>query len=430
MTWQGIVVSIGGTPEPIITALRERRPAHALFVVSAASAGEVEDKILPQLAGFAPQYQIAMVSDPQVLGTCYQEIRLRIARWLDEVRWDEVGLGEARLDPARVYVDITGGTKVMSAALALAAVEHFSDFSYIGGAVREPVTGRVVAGAEQVIRSANPWDTYAVRDLERANGLLRDGQPDTASVVLKEAAQKSGAARQIRLTAFADLAAALGCSDRFDFVQAVAYFETQRTELERALDSAAFQKLAVLYGHWLKLRNQVNRANQKNKTPGRETLLELFANAERRARQGRYDDAVGRLYRAVELRGQQLTRDAFGWELGRPALDDFPPDRREQMLARLGEPNRDRGRRYELGANRLYQSLEFSDDVEIRRQSDSYDAIARQLRNRNDSLLAHGVRPVTKEDYAALRRDALRVCAIADAEAELPRWPALTLRLP
>lgn len=427
MTWQGIVVSIGGTPEPIITALRERRPAHALFVVSAASAGEVEDKILPQLAGFAPQYQIAMVSDPQVLGTCYQEIRVRIARWLDEVRLDE-----GRLDPAWVYVDITGGTKVMSAALALAAVEHFSDFSYIGGAVRAPVTGRVVAGAEQVIRSANPWDTYAVRDLERANGLLRDGQPDTASVVLKDAAQKSGAARQTRLTAFADLAAALGCSDRFDFVQAVANFETQRTELERALDFAAFQKLAVLYGHWLKLRNQVNRANQKNKTPGRETLLELFANAERRARQGRYDDAVGRLYRAVELRGQQLARDAFGWELGRPALDDFPQDRREQMRALLGEPNRGsgRGRRYELGLNRLYQSLEFSDDGEIRRQSASYDAIARQLRNRNDSLLAHGVRPVAPEDYAALRREALRVCAVSDPDADIPRWPELTLRMP
>ena len=70
---QGIVASLGGTPEPIIKALLARRPAHALFVVSESSAGDVEDKVLPRLDGYVPQYQKAVVSDPQLLGTCYQE---------------------------------------------------------------------------------------------------------------------------------------------------------------------------------------------------------------------------------------------------------------------------------------------------------------------------------------------------------------------
>ena len=144
----------------------------------------------------------------------------------------------------------------------------------------------------------------------------------------------------------------------------------------------------------------MNRANQKNKTPGRETLLEFFANAERRAGPGRYDDAVGRLYRAVELR--------------------------EQL--RLREPNRAGGGRYELGLHRLFQALPCRDAAEIRPQSASYAAIARQLQNRNNSLRAHGVMPVAPDDYAALRQDVLRGCAVADADR--PRWPALTRRLP
>lgn len=254
-TWQGIVVSLGGTPAPIIQALLARRPAYALFVVSAASAGDIAAQIIPQLDGYLPQYQQALVSDPQVLGRCYQEIRVRIVRWLDDTG----------LDPARVYMDITGGAKVMSAVLALAAVEYFSDFSYVGGGARKAVTGRVVAGAEQVIQSANPWDTYAVRDLERANGLLRAGQADTAGAVLREAAQRCAGSNKRRLNAFANLAEALARSDRFEFAAAVRIFNQSRNDLELSLDDALFRRLAALCGHWEQVRDEV-RASQQ--TPG------------------------------------------------------------------------------------------------------------------------------------------------------------------
>ena len=413
--WQGIVASIGGTPEPIVKALLARRPTHALLVVSQASAAEVEDRIVPQLerAGYRPQYQKALVSDPQVLGSCYQEIRVRIARWL----------GEVGLDPGRVYVDITGGTKVMSAALALAAVEYFSDFSDVGGDAREEVTGRVLSGGEQVIRSANPWDTYAVRDLERANGLLRAYQADTAGEVFRGAAQKCAGFRKRSLNAFAALADALGRSDRFEFGEAVRIFNPKRNDLEFSLDDALFGQLADLCGHWEAVRDEVG---EEKRTPGRATLLELWANAARRAEQGRYDDAVGRIYRAVELRAQQLVRDAFGGELGQVAVDAIPSGKVGEIRAAFGEPD-DEGR-YKLGLEKLFQALGFSDDAGFRGLAGGYDSVRRQLRNRNSSLLAHGVKPVAEGGYKALRQAALGVCEVA--EADIPRWPELTLRLP
>lgn len=414
-TWQGMVASLGGTPAPIIKALLARRPAHALFVVSESSAGDVEDKVVPGLDdGYVPQYQKAVVSNPQVLGTCYQEIRVRIARWLEEVG----------LDPAGVYVDITGGTKVMSAALALAAVEHFSDFSYIGGAAREPGTGRVLSGAEEVIKSANPWDTYAVRDLERANGLLRAWQADTASAVLNAAAQRCAGSRKRCLNAFAALAEALARSDRFEFADAVSIFNQSRNDLELSLDDALFRRLTALCGHWSEVRDEV-RKNQQ--TPGRATLLELWANAGRRAGQGRYDDAVGRLYRAIELRGQQLVKQAFGAELGKASLKDFPSAKRDAVRAKFGEPT-GRGGQYTLPLERLFQALEFSDDAELREQASHYERLRKPLRDRNNSLLAHGVKPVTKRSFEALRQPALAAGEVT--EAEIPEWPELTLRLP
>ena len=410
-TWQGIVVSLGGSPQPIIWALQARRPAHALFVVSESSAGSVEAEIIPKLDGYVPQFQKAVVSDEQVLGTCYREIRVRLARWLEEVG----------LDPARVYVDITGGTKVMSAALALAAVEHCNDFTYIGGDARDPVTGRVLDGSEEVIESANPWNTYAMRDLERANRLLREGQADTASAVLNEAAQRCDASRKRRLNAFAALSEALGRSDRFEFGKAYNILKDRRNDLELSLEYETFLKLIGLCGHWAAVRDEVN---EDKKTPGRATLLELFANADRRAGQGRYDDAVGRLYRAVELRAQQLVKQAFGAELGKPSLDDFPSARREEVRAALGEPGSADGR-YELSLRQLFRALEFSDDAELRAQAGSYESVRRPLQDRNSSLLAHGVKPVAEPSFRSLRQVALAVCAVA--AADIPGWPELTL---
>lgn len=412
-TWQGIVVSLGGSPQPIIWALQARRPAHALFVVSESSAGSVEAEIIPKLDGYVPQFQKAVVSDEQVLGTCYREIRRDMARWLEGVR----------LDPARVYVDITGGTKVMSAALALAAVEYCNDFTYIGGDARDPDTGRVLDGNEEVIESANPWNTYAMRDLERANRLLREGQADTASAVLNEAAQRCDASRKRRLNAFAALTEALGRSDRFEFGKAYNILKDRRNDLELSLEYETFLKLIGLCGHWESVRDEVN---EDKKTPGRATLLELFANADRRAGQGRYDDAVGRLYRAVELRAQQLVKQAFGAELGQVSLDAFPSAKRDAVREAFGEPDGDGC--YELALRRLFQALEFSDDAEVRQQAAGYDALAKHLRNRNSSLLAHGVRPVAKGSYEALRQVALAVCAVA--AADIPGWPELTLTLP
>ena len=410
-TWQGIVVSLGGSPQPIIWALQARRPAHALFVVSESSAGSVEAEIIPKLDGYVPQFQKAVVSDEQVLGTCYREIRRDMARWLEGVR----------LDPARVYVDITGGTKVMSAALALAAVEYCNDFTYIGGDARDLDTGRVLDGSEEVIESANPWNTYAVRDLDRANELLGEGQADTASAVLKAAAKRCDGSRKIRLKAFAALASALGRSDRFDFGEAARIFNPQRTVLQLSLGDQLFGKLIDLCRHWEALRDEVK---EEKKTPGRATLLELFANADRRAGQGRYDDAVGRLYRAVELRAQQLVKQAFGSELGKPSLDDFPSARREEVRAELGEPGSADGR-YELSLRQLFRALEFSDDAELRAQAGSYESVRRQLQDRNSSLLAHGVKPVAEPSFRSLRQVALAVCAVA--EADIPGWPELTL---
>ncbi len=412
MSLRGMVASVGGSPEPVRKALYEGRPSYALFVVSDASRSQVEDEILPGL-GYGLQYGYLEISDHQDIGICYQEIRTDIERWLSE----------RKLTSEEVYVDITGGTKAMSAALMLAAVEQFKNFTYVGGSSRDSNNlGTVITGSEHVIRCQNPWITYAVRELERANGLLEGFCADSAAEILEDAAQKCNESQRARLEAFAGLAKALGLADRFDFKRAHSEFRRWYQKLELSLDYPLYQRLLSLHEHWKAVGDQVKHSDQ---TAERETLLELIANAERRAKQSRYDDAVGRLYRAVELRGQQLVKQAFGAELGKVSIECFPATSREDVIEKLGQPD---GGSYKLGVQNLFQILEFSEDEALGEQAHIYDCLKDHLQERNNSLLAHGLLSVKKKSFESFWESALSTLDLC--ESDIPRWPQLELKLP
>ena len=419
MDVQGLVATVGGSPEPLVKTLEVHVPPNVLFVVSDRSRSYVESEIMPRLrrtlsvSEYSPQYEYLEVSDHENIGTCYRQIREGMDGWL----------ARRLLDPDTVFVDITGGTKAMTAALTLAGVERFRRFTYVGGEMRDrDDTGVVMAGSERVVRTENPWDTYAVRDLERANHLLSEFHADLASEVLGSAAQKSGDAHRRRLYAFAALAEALALADRFSFRQAVNVFNRRcRVVLEHTLDYPVYRELLALCGHWQAVEREVSAVKE---TPGEATLLELLANSDRRAKQSRYDDAVGRLYRAVELRGQHLVRQAFGAELGNLSLDHFPVDRRDEVVAELRLP---KDGRFRVGVMQLYRVLSFSENPSVRHHSGVYDSLADHLTMRNQSLFAHGVQPVTERGFGKFWEDALRAMEIG--EADVPRWPALDLRL-
>ena len=121
--FDGLIATVGGSPEPLLKTLANNRPQYVLFVVSEGSGSTVENDILPGMDCRA-DCDYLVISDPNDMGAKYRELRdSRTGDWLTK----------HNLDPSDVYLDITGGTKAMSAALALAGVERFSAFSYVGG---------------------------------------------------------------------------------------------------------------------------------------------------------------------------------------------------------------------------------------------------------------------------------------------------------
>ena len=403
----GLIATVGGTGEPVLKTLNDNYPQYVLFIVSEGSISTVEKEVLPGM-GYAPAWDYLVISDPNNMGTIYQELRDgRVEQWLKD----------NELDVADVYLDITGGTKAMTAALALAGVENFHFFSYVGGTERNKENlGTVVSGSEYLVSTPNPWDTYAVRDLELASKMLAGCNADSASSILDAASHKCSPDLSRQLTRFASMARMLGSIDRFNFRDVPQYVNGQNF---REL-TTRFPGLVDLGNHWKAVSDDLAREDQ---TPGRPTLLELLANAQRRASQHRYDDAVGRIYRAVELYAQQLVKQAFGVELGRVTRESIPPRSRDSFDAQFGRSFRDRS--YNLGLANMYQCLDFSENPRLRAKTAVHASLRDRLENRHKSLLAHGVRPVDHQIYQTLMGAALAQLEIT--QDEIPRWPDFEL---
>ncbi|HLA78517.1 MAG TPA: hypothetical protein VJU18_13135 [Vicinamibacteria bacterium] len=104
-----LVVPVGGTPEAPLAAIREVKPHFVAYVVSAQTR-PIVDQIEAQLGTPVPKAREILLSDPQDLTATFREIQAKLPSILREwnLGWDAL------------CVNLTGGTKVMTAALALA----------------------------------------------------------------------------------------------------------------------------------------------------------------------------------------------------------------------------------------------------------------------------------------------------------------------
>ena len=126
-------------------------------------------------------------------------------------------------------------------------------------------------------------------------------------------------------------------------------------------------------------------------------MFDLWLNAKRRAAQGRYDDAVARTYRLLEWTAQ--------WQL-RSGLDldtsDFPSDMLpDGVRAGLG---RDGKSKTGIGLYSAWRVIgERLDNGPVKAFATER---AGEMRNflgiRNNSILAHGFRPVQRTEWAQM----------------------------
>lgn len=401
-----LVCTVGGSPPPIISSIKHWQPVRMLFVCSRLTRGSIEQEVLPPLAASgvpldAGRYDFCVLDDEQDFAACVRQLHVivpDIHRWL------------ARGATFRVVVDFTGGTKPMSAALALHAHRWRCDFGYVGGRRRtKDGVGVVESGSEWIVHQYNPWDTLGFQTIEDFVQLFDEGAYASAERLVDAVLRNvRDPARKRELSVLSNLARGYGAWDRFDHRQARKCLEDV---LRGSNDLAAVLASREAFEQ---VRQEIQRHRDllEQLGPERPEMLvrDLLANARRCAAQQRWDDATARLYRAIEAIAQCRLHAAHGISSTKQVtLDQLPgglraewQDRAQEgcvmlglqdayrLLSELGDP---------LGARFVNLGLE-------RREGSP-------LSGRNDSILAHGFTSVGERTF-----DQLWKCALKLAECD------------
>lgn len=129
-----------------------------------------------------------------------------------------------------------------------------------------------------------------------------------------------------------------------------------------------------------------------------EVVGDLLNNAERKAHQKYYDDAVARLYRATELFAQIRLEREYKYKSGDLKLTDLPEDLRDEYKSHVRE-----GGKLILGLREDYELLYKLGDPLGYKFKEREEKILNGLTRRNLSIGAHGLKPLSEEDYLLVK---------------------------
>lgn len=428
-----LILTVGGSSAPIVSAIREHHPTFVAFVTSKDQSGppprlgsyttvdgpgepcdvrnavrcpsckaeisprQAKPSIVAQAGLAADAYQIIQV-EPDDLNEAFATLRDLLADL------------HVRFPHDKLVTDYTGGTKTMSTALALAALER-GDCELTLMLGDRPDLQRVADGTQmssavdtrswRVQRSldlaAEFFDHYDYSAAEQSlTGVIRD--------IVLTSALRTTIQRRVQL------ARGFDAWDRFDHATAFSLLEP----FAKALDS-----------HWKTLLC----LNGRGKTSGYEAVFDLLRNAERRAARARYDDAVARLYRATELFAQIRLQQQYDLHTSDLDLSKLPEALRSIYADRPSSDGKIR-----LGLQESYALLGKLDDPLGSAFAQVSGPLNNALTRRNQSILAHGTRPMNQHDYHDLASHLYTLINTARPQIkcgnEAPQFPPLKAILP
>ena len=407
-----MIISLGGTPEPIAHAIGEHRPRCVCFLASQQSVyllGKVRE-LLEQKGFTLAETKVVLVDNVDDLIHCYERA-LDCARFLEE----------QQITADAVMVDYTGGTKNMTAALALATVGKGYRFSYVGGSSRNKGgLGIVETGFEVVHTGISPWQIFAVEEWQHLVLYVGQYQYEAALTLIRETARRLPLAEGKRWQGLETTLEGLLYWDRFNHKEALAKFQQGVQELENWVQFRGDQVIADFIRECrpcLKFLQAMAQESHGFQTPTRLLLVDLVANAERRGTQGHYDDGMARLYRALELQGQIVFLQKTAASTSEVPLDVIPPTLQDDFSRRYAGPAKGKLQLPLFATFQVLQALRDPvGDQFFTRKADFLKIISA----RNNSILAHGVIPVSKKAFEHMR-DLIRQTFKIEETVSFPR---------
>lgn len=290
---------------------------------------------------------------------------------------------EAKRIHSSLYVDITSGTKAMTSCLAMLGVLY--EAQRLCNVVGERKNGLVQRGTE-TLQSVTPLFAIAEKKAQTAIRLFNSCQYSSALDTLNEiSADIQESSLDERLQTLRKRSLAYLEWDRFNHEQAWSHL--------KQLKGSQFNDNKRFLGTLLRLEESER---------GPYYIADLMNNAERRGEiEGKFDDAVARLYRVIELLAQHRLLKEYDVDTSRVDLKSLPDTLQKEWKSR-----QENGM-LKIGLSDSYRLLtELGDDLGILLQDSKMRNI---LSHRNFSILAHGITPIHAETYSEMKNQVIKI---------------------
>lgn len=418
-----LILSVGGSAEPIVNAIKETmpQPDFVYFLCSTGPNGSrhaIDNQgdpcgdtrkskcpecgtehyignpkgkaIVAQARLDTDHYGVVTVDDPDDLDECMQVLK-KLSKTI-----------ASRHGPdCRIIANYTGGTKTMSLAMGLIGIlSEQWDLSINRGPRIDLIK---VRGGDMPV-AVEKWRIYADIQIKAVREAINDFDYNQAMHMIGTLLSRP-LDKEFRdsLMSWHQICRAFDAWDRFDHRGALDLLEPH---------GKSQHKNIILLKRLLGLI----------KGSGYEQVGDLINNAERKAHRKNYDDAVARLYRAAELFAQIRLEREYQLRSGDMELEDLRKDLQEEYAPFV----RDKGK-IRLGLKDDYELLFRLDDLLGKLYMEQKHRIISTLKARNQSILAHGLTPLAESDYRSAREVLagfiLQAAHGADIEIEVPQLP-------
>lgn len=413
-----MLVNVGNATSPAIHILNEQQPRFICFFVSEDTKGLISSRILPDLKYQPEHYDWIKTPAPQSMHECFRVLLQELPRILQ--KWD--------VAPETLGVEYTAGTKPMSVAAVLATIDTCARYFYVGTADaagrNNDGIGVVLDGREYSWYQTNPWEELAVQSRREIAMLFNLGRFADAQDRALRLAKVVPADMQKVFETLAELIDGYSLWDRFEYRSAQAkifkasaalnlYVAGRDEPLRATLDTVATHA------------DFLRRLNEKGEEAQRLDVLDMLANADRRATVAqRYDDAVARLYSVLEAIARNRLLGRFKIKTSATRLEQLPEHLRGDYQRQFGDPANPTDV-LRIGLDGSYRLLaDLGDEI-----GEKYLAVENDLKQvllaRNLSRLAHGTEPVRRDTFERMRGFVVNFAEVS--ENDIPIFPQLRL---
>lgn len=296
-------------------------------------------------------------------------------------------------DDYNIIIDYTSGTKTMTMSAAFASMVYRKRLVFVSG---ERVNGIVVKGTEE-INSQNLYLVYDDLMITKIKELFNSNRFEAGKVLVEDITNTNE-----NKDVYTRLFDAYSAFDCVDYVNALKNFDVKEfcikwPELERTFQMNA------------KALNIINMETHKQKCFY--VLASMLNNARRRAEEKKFDDAIARLYRSLELIAQIRLKD---YSIKTSDVDDKILEGKvdDDYLYELRLTRDKKSERIKIGLTQDYILLNELGDELGKFYMDNEKLIQNSLKYRNQSILAHGLSSQDLKQYAEFKEIVLKAAFV------------------